>query len=295
MADGDEARQQEIEGRARRAGWVPQDEFRGNPDNWKEPEEFLRVADESLPHAKGTIKTMERKMAQQEELLRQQNITIEELKNTLTEFVDFSRGAEERAYKKAVAKLQAKQKTAKEAGDLEAFVEATEKIDALIAEHPTVTGKDKPAGDATGKGGPKTPQQEYQEWLDAEPDAFDDWKVENTWFEDDPEMFAYAGQMDQFLHAKHGLKLSRSQRLEKLTELVKKKFPEKFGNPARKSGSPVEGDSGGRPGGNGKHSYNDLPPDAKKQCDKWCGTDGKGEKGTIPGFTREQYLKQYRW
>lgn len=285
-----------IEERARRMGHVSKEEFRGNSDNWVDAETFVRMAEESLPHLKGTLKTMERKMAQQEETLRKQTEEITGVRESLTEFVVFSRDAEQRAYDKAVRDLKAQQSKAKEDGDLPAFADATERLDSLIADHPAVTGKakvDQPgAAPATA---PKTPDEEYRQWMAAEPAAFDEWKGENTWFTEEPEMFAYAQQMDQFLQTKHGFGIKRSERLKKLSELVKKKFPAFFGNAARATGSPVEGDAGGRPGGNGKHSYNDLPPDAKTQCDKWTGKAGDGKSGTIPGLTRDEYLKSYRW
>ena len=282
-----------VESRATQMGWLPQEQFRGNPDNWVPAETFVRMAEESLPHAKGTIKMMERKMEQQARTLQDQTDRIAAMQQDMQEFVQVSRGAEQRAYEKAKKDLLAQQRTAKESGDMPAFVEATEKLDDLIAEHPVVTGKELKVGATDAK--PKSPDEEYREWMAAEPTAYDDWKTENTWFEEDPDMFAYAQQMDQFLQTKHGFKLPRSKRLDELTKLVKKRFPEHFGNAARAAGSPVESDTGSRPSGGGGKSYQDLPPDAKKQCDKWTGADGKGEKGTISGLTRTDYLASYKW
>lgn len=287
-----------IEIRAKRMGHVPLEEFRGNPDNWVDAETYVRRAEESLPILKGTLKTMEQKMAEQERAMKAQTETLQSLQSDMAEFVEFSKGAEQRAYNKALKDLKAAQMKAKDAGDLEAFAEATEQIDSLIAEHPAVTGKEKPkpvVPDEPAK--PVGVQEQFQKWMASDPEAFDDWKGENTWYLEDPDMFAYAQQMDQFLinnkHLQSGFKMSRRDHLAEVTKLVKKKFPDFFGNSARRRGSPVEGDSGGSPGSNGKHSYNELPADAKARCDKWTGKDGKGTSGTIPGLTREQYLKDY--
>jgi len=281
------------EARATQMGWLPQEQFRGNPANWVPAETFVRMAEESLPHAKGTIKMMERKMEQQAQVLQEQTDRIAAMQQDMQEFVQVSRGAEARAYEKAKKELMARQQAAKAEGDMPAFVEATEKLDDLIADHPVITGKEPKVGATDAKS--KSPDDEYREWMAAEPTAFDDWKAENTWFEEDPDMFAYAQQMDQFLQTKHGFKLGRSKRLEELTKLVKKRFPEHFGNTARANGSPVEGDTGGRPSSGGGKTYADLPADAQKQCDKWTGKDGKGEKGTISGLTRADYLASYKW
>lgn len=282
-----------IEARAAQMGHLPKEKFRGNPDNWVDAETFVRMAEESLPHAKGTIKMMERKLEQQTRAFQEQADRMAAMQQDMQEFVQVSRGAEQRAYEKAKKELLTQQRRAKDEGDMPAFVEATERLDDLIAEHPVTTGKEQKVGATDAR--PKSLDDEYREWMAAEPTAYDDWKAENTWFEEDPDMFAYAQQMDQFLQTKHGFKLPRSKRLEELTKLVKKRFPEQFGNTARTAGSPVEGDTGGRPSSGGGKSYSDLPPEAKKQADKWTGKDGKGVSGTISGLTREDYLKSYKW
>ena len=281
------------ESRALQMGWLPQEEFRGNPANWVSAEKFVELAETSLPHLKGTLKVMERKVEQQTKAFQEQADRIVAMQQDMQEFVQTSRGAEQRAYERAKRELLVQQRTAKESGDMPAFVEATEQLDNLLADHPAVTGK----VPATGAAGamPKSPDEEYRVWMTAEPTAYDDWKADNEWFENDPDMFAYAQQMDQFLQTKHGFKLKRSERLGELTKLVKKRFPEHFGNAARSAGSPVEGDSGGSPSGGGGKTYNDLPPEARKQADKWTGKDGKGTSGTIAGLTRADYLASYRW
>jgi hypothetical protein len=276
--------------RAKRMGWVPQEEFRGNLDNWADAETFVRLAEESLPIAKGTIKVMEKKMAQQEEALRDQTAAIESMKNDFAEFVQFSKASEQRAYDRAVADLQLKQREAVESGDVAAFDKATAELDATIMTHPAATAAAKKPGTE-----PASPDGDYPKWMLAEPKVFENWTAENEWFHEEPEMFAYAQQMDQFLMAKHGLKRPRSTHLADIAKAVRKKFPDHFGNPARKAGSPVEGDTGGAPRSDGKRSYHDLPPEAKEKCDKWSGKDGKGTSGTAPGFTREDYLKTYKW
>jgi len=271
-----------IEAQARNMGWLPQEEFRGAPENWVPAEQFVKMAEESLPHAKGTIKTMQKTMMEQDRVIR-------DLKDDLKDLAAFTKGAEQRAYDKALKDLKEEQKKAVEAGDIPAFEKATADLDDLIAQHPAVTGKEKketpPADDLDAQ---------YKKWLDAEPGVFEAWKTENPWFTEDPEMWAFANQVDQFLHQQHGLTLPRSERLAELTKRVKKKFPGYFTNQAKNTGSPVEGDTGGSPS-RGDKGYNDLPAEAKAKCDKWSGKDGKGESGSIPGFTREDFLRNYKW
>lgn len=279
-----------VEQRARNMGWLPKEEFRGNPDNWVGADKFVEMAETSLPHLKGTLKVMEDKMAEQTKLLEQQDKKFESLQQDLSDFVQFSRASEQRAYDKAMTDLQEKQLKAKTDGDLDAFVEATEGIDNLLKTHPAVTGEDRPKGSA---GQQKTVEQQYQDWIGAEPNAFEDWVAENQWFHNDYELHSEALKIDQFLQQKYGFSKSRSFRLQEMGKMVKDRFPEKFGNTSKAKGSPVEGDSGGGPKGSNGKSYNDLPPDAKAKCDKWTGKDGKGENGTIKGLTRQEFVEQY--
>jgi len=275
-----------IQERAKRMGHVPQEDFRGQPENWVDAETFVRLAEESLPIAKGTIRVMEKKMSEQEQLLRDQKASIEAMRGDFAEFVEFSKSAEKRAYEKAVKEIQTKQRDAVNAGDVDAFDKATAELDARLSSHPMATGK---ISGSTVKADP------MQQWLNAEPGVFEEWVSENDWFSEDPEMFAFANQVDQFLQSKHGLSKSRRERLAEIASRVKKKFPDYFSNSARKTGSPVEGDTGGPRRSEGKRSYHDLPAEAKKLCDKWTGKTGDGKSGTIPGLTREEYVKNYEW
>lgn len=281
----------ETEERARQMGWLPKEEFRGNPENWVEAGKYVERAETSLPFLKGTMHKLEETVRSQKFLLEKQAEEMGGLRQDMTEFVEFSRGAEERAYQKALKDLRVEQASAKAKGDLDAFADATEKIDSLINEHPAVTGKEREKGKEPVQ--PQGPQTEYTKWF--KPEVLEQWKGEHTWFETEPDMAIYADQAGRFLLGKDGFNKPHDEHLKEVAKLVKKKFPEYFGNTAQKKGSPVEGDTGGSPSSNGKKTYADLPPDAKTICDKWTGKDGQGKTGSIPGLTREQYLKDYKW
>lgn len=284
-----------FEDRATRMGWVPEEQFKGDPKRWVDAETYVRNAENVMPHLKGSLNKMEIKMAAQEETIAELRNKLDAVHQDMTEFVKFSRDAESRAYDKAIKDLQAKQRQAVADSDTEAFDRVTADLDQLVAQHPAVTGK-KPEGDDGKKSVPGPAQDpEYKAWLEQNPKAFDNWVGENKWYNDEPEMYAYANQMDSFLHKKHGFKLSQEDRLAQITDLVKERFPEKFENPNRRRPAAVSDGGEPSPGGSGKQTYANLPPEEKALCDKWAGKDGKGESGTIPGFTREQFVRDYKW
>jgi len=273
------------EDRARRMGWIPEEEFKGHPDRWVDAETYIRNAENVLPHLRGTMNVLERKAASQERIIKELNEKLDGLRGDMSEFVQFSKQAEERAYAKAVKELQAKQRSAVLEGDVAAFDAVSAELEQHIAQHPAVTGKPK-------TGGEEKKEVVKNPWIDEK--ALAEWEQENKWYFEEPEMAIYADQMDRWLDRKEGTKISHAERLAKITELVKTKFPEKWENPKRKTAPAVTG-SEASPADNGKRSYANLPPDAKALCDKWAGKDGKGTGTLGSGYTRDDYLKSYQW
>jgi hypothetical protein len=258
-------------------GWLPQEEFRGSPDRWVDAETYVRNAETQMPFMKGTLSTLERKVVDQDALLREQNKLITDMRTDFAEFVEFSRQSEARAYQQALKDIQDRQRKAVEDQDLEGFDKASHDLEEHIKSHPAVTGKAK-REEPTGGPAPQVPP-----WMQPPPwysrEVEEQWKNDNPWYRENPKMAAYAKQMDVW---------------DKVTELVRDEFPQYWSNPRRGAAQVVEGDTGRTSTGAkiGK-TYSDLPPDAKAQCDKFCGRDGKGETGSVPGLKREDYVKDY--
>jgi len=287
-----------VEERAQIMGWVPEEEFKGDPQKWVAAEQWVERAEKLLPLTKAMVTKLTEDIASlrstagtKETALTQE---IAGLKKTLGEFAEFSKKAEERAFKKAVAELEVKQRQAVAEGDTEAFDAVKTELDEL-KQHPALTGHlgevtIDTAGDPVQKGWPEV----------SDPAVYQEWATENEWVSD-VDMGIYARQVD--LHLQNTMTFpTQLAQLEKITELVKKKFPDywskKDDNPNQRKPQTVEGggEGGGAPsGGKGKKNYNDLPAAAKAYCDEWSGKDGKGTAGTIPGFTRQDYVDQYQW
>src|SRR5208337_1276389 len=96
---------------------------------------------------KGTLTTMERKMADQERLLKDQAGQLKSIQDSTEKFVEFSKKAEERAYVKALSELKAKQRDAVEAHDTETFDKVSQQLDEHIKQNPALTTETKPAAD----------------------------------------------------------------------------------------------------------------------------------------------------
>jgi hypothetical protein len=131
----------------------------------------------------------------------------------------------------------------------------------------------------TGQRQAQAPHPEITEWIG-----------QNPWYNDGM-LGELARAIDtSLLREKPGLPIR--DRLALVKDELVKRYPEKFGNPRRESASAVGASPGtvARRRTNG-HTYDDLPPEAKRQCDKTV-AQFKGHKKP---FTREEYVRDYDW
>lgn len=255
------AQEDDAETKARRLGWVPKDEFKGDPDKHRSAEDFLERGVNMLPLLQRDNDKLHKSMSRLEKRLEEQSRTFEE-------FQKFTTSAEKRAYERAKAELEGKLDKAIQTADVETAREARREIAQLDEVKPAPEKKD-----------PDKPKVDP---------VFDEWLSENTWFNSDPALQGYAtkifGQMEK---AQPGV--SPAKLLAETKKKVMDKFPEEFGiNPKREAAGAVSEPNGAGSAPKKKaKSYDDLPADAKKACDKFV--------KTIPGYTRDKYVANYEW
>lgn len=137
------------EDRALTMGWVPKEQFKGDPDKWVDAATFIKRGEEFLPFLKAANKRLERE--------------LETVKKSMREFAEFHTKTEARAYERALKDLEARQEAAAAAGDTQAVKEITKEIVGLAKE----------------VSAPKT---------NANKDVVEEWKAENAWYDKDPVM-----------------------------------------------------------------------------------------------------------
>lgn len=264
----------DTEARARIQGWRPKEEFRGPPEKWIDAEKFLDVAAEVLPVARQQNKILEEKVSRLENQNREISGKLTDVTQVLTDFREFASRGEQRAYERAKKELMDRRDAAIQHADRDAF----NKVDAEIIELDKSV-RPKPAveerGAAAGTGKPPPPDPAIVAWI-----------AENPWFNTDADLNLFARSHDDYLlKAKPGLPVS--DRLAAVKAKTKAEFPDKFENPLRESAASVATPRGGGQQRAPKHSYENLPPEAKKACDKFV--------KTIPGFSKDEYVKAYAW
>ena len=256
---------------ARATGWVPKEEFRGDPRKWRDAGSWNEYADRVLPIARATNKALEEKIAALETELATSKDTLTRITKVQDKFSgDF--------YDTEVANIEAAIERAVEQGDIPLYRELRTKRDKIVK--PEAMKAEEPKAQAESIH-PEVAQ----------------WREQNPWF--DPEsttpsaMTAYAMAVgNQLAKQNDPISLPGNEKAfcQRITETVKKEFPHKFANPNRQRTEIDEPDLRGGEGfssGNNR-DWNHLPPEAKAYCVNVY-------LKQFPRATREEYVKLYPW
>lgn len=190
-----------IEQRAMEQGWVPQDQWNGDPDDWRPAKEFVD---------RGEL------FKKIDEVKRENR----NLKNALEEFGKHHAKVRETEYKRALEDLKAQKRAALHEGDADAVIEIDEKIDEVKEQQRVAQA---------------TPRVQ-----EAEPDpVFVAWANRNTWYTNDRAMKAVADEIGREMILR-GVQ-DKVEILKAVESGIKKEFPHKFTNPNREKAGAVEG------------------------------------------------------
>lgn len=242
----------DVESRARAQGWVPREEFRGDPDKWRDAGEFVKRGEELLPVALERSRAAERKAQELEQRLQAQ---AAEAADKLERLERMSVAALQRHKQQLEANYQHAMRAAVETGDVARYDQLSRDL---------VTARD------------QFDQQVSQQVNEApQPDGYrplppqikatvDTWVQSNEWFNRDPELNAVAqAHHSKLLREKPGLSLSDN--LAETTKYVRQRYPERFGQTQQFTTPMVEAGGGRVPSSAGPRAKgaNDLPADVR--------------------------------
>jgi len=201
-----EAEQQEVqlteaEHRAMETGWVPKDQWQGDPDAWRPAKEYLD---------RGELF----------QKIETQNRTIKEVKKALDDLRAHHKSVRETEYARAISELKAAKLEALQDNDAATVMKIEDQIDLVKDEQEKLKSQPTVAVEAE-------PNPVFQNWVDA-----------NKWYERDQPMRAYADALGREL-AYRGM--SPEQVLKEVEKQVRTEFPNKFRNPNRDKPGAVEG------------------------------------------------------
>ena len=239
---------EDVETEALAMGWKPRSEFKGPDDKFVDAAEYVERGKTIMPFLRKELAGAYKK--------------IEGLEKAVKTSIQHISKAEQRAYVKARADLDAELAHYAAAGDAANAKAVTDEIVAL--EKDVIAKADDP----------ETPP-EMQAWMD-----------ENPWYGTDDEMSAACDVIGRKVFNEG---ITGKAQIAEVDKRMRAKFPHFFAkpeNPNRKLPGAVEG-GGQSPRARGGKTYADLPPEAKDMCRYY--------EANIKGFTRDKFLKNYDW
>ena len=189
------------EEKAMEQGWVPKDEWEGDPDAWRPAKEFLDRGE--------LFKKID-----------DQNRTIKQFKQALDDLSKHHAKVRETEYTRALESLKAQKVTALEEGDAAAVVKLDDQID-LVKDAQTQL-KAQPQGTT-----PEVLNPQFVNWVNR-----------NKWYETDEGMKGYADSIGRGMAASG---MTPDMVLLEVEKKIKAEFPHKFRNPNRDKPGSVEG------------------------------------------------------
>lgn len=209
----------QVEAEARRQGWRPQAEFRGNPADWVDAETFVQRGRDYLPFVRKELEKANTRNQALEHQLSTVKTQLEEQAEVLNEVRQMARTANEAAYQRAINDMKRAQRQAAAEGDMNRFDELQEQIDEAAGAR---TAAPKPPPDPPPA---PNPRPEPQISIPPEVQAFVD---DNPWMMKDRVLYqAMQAEHVAILESAPGLSLTEN--LERAKEAVMARFPQKFG------------------------------------------------------------------
>lgn len=277
--DGDPGAEPSIEERARRMGWVPREEYNGNPAKWRSAEEYVRRGEEVLPILQQQLRVTDgRLQAIQSEFARYKD----ESGRTMAEMTEALRRADARGYARALAEVEQRRQAALESGDTAGFAAADAERDRLRADAPPA------ASDRMNGHAPPAPPPPVAAPLPTPPPEIQAWVSANPWFLSDPVANAVAGSLYGH-YERQSPQESITDRLARVRQEIARRFPEHFGNPRRAAPSPVSSPTATSARAPNPRSFDALPSVVKEQYDRWARQlAGRGKP-----LTKEEFAANY--
>jgi len=249
----------DVEDRARRMGWVKEDNFKGDKNRWVSAEKFLERGETELPIMRERMKKLDGTVVGLKN-------TISSMKKTFGDFREYQKGLSEKAYAKALKDITKKQRLAAEDGDLETFDRMEEEKSNLTLDIPEYVDNRKSESE----------------------EEFDDWLSENKWFNKNKKLRNYAAKMSEFISDETGL--TGIDLYNEVKKETKDRYPEDFEEnnaPRRRRRATTVVSDGETKPNKKKQTFGNLPASAKEACGRFI--------KDIPGFTKEEFLKNYEW
>jgi len=203
------------EERALKMGWVPEDQFKGDPNRWRPAEEFVERGEMMIPILNKKIRNLEKRQSEKDKA-----------------FSDYLGDIRSKLHSQKVDEHEGRKRKAVADGDTDEY---------------TRLSNDPPKNDIP----------EYKPPEQTNDPAFDDWLLENSWYQTDYDKHQEAESYGKFLRGTRP-ELEGKDFLDEVSKHVRQKYT----NPNRDKPSSVDGGTQKAKVASGK-LYDTLDAEAK--------------------------------
>lgn len=245
----------DIETKARNLGWVPQDQWTGDPEHWVDHETFVSRGEQIMPILRKNNEQLQTSVTALKAQLDRMTAAFESSQKSVGELKEFYEEQVKDKVKQVRAELTQELKAARESGDVEREVEIQDELAGLRTSVKQAQGETPPTPPTTSA---SAQDPEFSAWLS---------QPENAWYGKDTKKTALALGIGQELRADPANNgLTGRAFYDRVAQEV-----ERFFTPTRVSkvsgGSAEPAGAGSGVGGSGSR-YSELPAEAKQHCDK---------------------------
>ena len=243
-----------VEQEARTLGWVPAEEFKGDPNRWVDAETFVERGHTVMPILRKNNERLETLVKQQAEELNKMKNMFNASQESITELQKVHAEATKAAVAKARAEVMNELKQAKRDGDVDREVELQEELLQLKDQQAQIDQQQQPQQQQAQQGTQEQVHPELQAWM-----------KENPWFGTDTRKTQKAMGIAQILRADpDNDNLQGRAFFERVVAELEGNAP----RPDKVGGARPTGGGGGGGGAAGGKAFADLPADAKEACDR---------------------------
>lgn len=288
---------------ARRIGWKPKEQFKGNPSGWVDATEYIRRGKEYIPIIQHTNRELQGKVSTLEQALQEQQ-RLNRANAKALEALEASQATTTAAtLEQTREQLDDQIVAAHQAGDLKLELRLRDDRAEVAEQIRTAKTTAKPKGAGNGAGGSDNGGgggSERPPFDITKAPEFVAFEEANPWFKEDPVMRAASLEIGKQLASEHKLDgMTPTERFDAIAQATKERF--NYGDNPRRSAQPrvdsgAGAGAGGDTGTNGRRGkgFNDLPTDAQSACDRMGKRMiGPGKKFKDEASYRAQYAKDY--
>lgn len=248
--------EENLEVRAKEMGWVPKEEFKGDPEKWTDAAAFVENGDRVLPILRKNNQVLHGELTTVRGELNTMKAALENSAQVIEDLSTFHKEQLAEKVKETRKNLTAELVAARKDDDVDTEVKVQGELNRLDAAEAAETVR-REQEDKTVERKVVNP---------AEDPVFQAWASDNPWFKSDKERRRYADAVARGLR-EEGDKTTGRAFLDKVTSETEAFFAKQGMNGSRGKAEGSNGPSE-RGGGGGGKSYSDLPAEARAQCDK---------------------------